>query len=111
MLLTPVSWPGEFHGLSGPWDHRVRHDRATFTPWDNLLGVIKILVLFSSDGLGRVNGGPVCGVHWSGRSWGQVDFSRKLIQGGQRNGIKKTVLLRKTKVEARKVVVSDRCNR
>ena len=57
------------------------------------------------------NGGPVCGVHWSGRSWGQVDFSRKLIQGGQRNGIKKTVLLRKTKVEARKVVVSDRCNR
>ena len=22
MLLTPVSWPGEFQGLSGPWGHK-----------------------------------------------------------------------------------------
>ena len=21
-LLTPVFWPGEFHGLYSPWDHK-----------------------------------------------------------------------------------------
>ena len=31
-LPTPVFWPGEFHGLYGPWgSQRVRHNRATFT--------------------------------------------------------------------------------
>ena len=25
-LLTPVFWPGEFHGLYSPWGHRVGHD-------------------------------------------------------------------------------------
>ena len=30
-LLTPVFWPGEFHGLYSPWGHRVRHDLVTFT--------------------------------------------------------------------------------
>ena len=31
-LPTPVSWPGEFHGLYSPWgSQRVRHDRVTFT--------------------------------------------------------------------------------
>ena len=25
-LPTPVFWPGEFHGLSSLWDHRVGHD-------------------------------------------------------------------------------------
>ena len=35
-LPTPVFWPGEFHGLYGPWDHRVGHNWATFIftlPW------------------------------------------------------------------------------
>ena len=70
-----------------------------------------MLVVLSSDGLGRVNGGPVCRVHWSRRSWGQVDFLWMLVQGGQRNHIKRAVLLKETKVEARKVVVSDRFSR
>ena len=26
-----VFWPGEFHGLCSPWNHRVRHDWMTFT--------------------------------------------------------------------------------
>ena len=30
-LPTPVSWPGEVHGLYSPWGHRVGHDWATFT--------------------------------------------------------------------------------
>ena len=30
-LPTPGFWPGEFHGLCGPWGCRVRHDWATFT--------------------------------------------------------------------------------
>ena len=31
-LLTPVFWPGEFHGLYSPWgSQRVGHNRATFT--------------------------------------------------------------------------------
>ena len=29
-LPTPIFWPGEFHGLYGPWGHRVRHDWETF---------------------------------------------------------------------------------
>ena len=31
MLPTPVFWPSKFHGLYGPWVHRVRHNWATFT--------------------------------------------------------------------------------
>ena len=31
-LPTPVFWPGEFHGLYGPWgSQRVGHDWVTFT--------------------------------------------------------------------------------
>ena len=30
-LPTHVFWPGEFHGLYGPWGGRVRHNWATFT--------------------------------------------------------------------------------
>ena len=29
-LPTPVFLPGEFHGLYGPWGHRVRHNWETF---------------------------------------------------------------------------------
>ena len=30
-LPTPVFWPGEFHGLYSPWNHRVRYNWLTFT--------------------------------------------------------------------------------
>ena len=30
-LPTPVSWPGEFHGLYSSWGRRVGHDSETFT--------------------------------------------------------------------------------
>ena len=30
-LPTPVSWPGEFHGLYSPWGRRAGHDWVTFT--------------------------------------------------------------------------------
>ena len=30
-LPTPVSWPGEFHGLCSPWGHKESGMTATFT--------------------------------------------------------------------------------
>ena len=39
-LLTPVFWPGEFHGLYSPWDYK--ESDATFTFILNLLFLIKI---------------------------------------------------------------------
>ena len=48
-LLTPVFWPGEFHGLYSPWGHRVRHNWVTSTfTFSSKPSLAKVIVWFHS---------------------------------------------------------------
>ena len=47
-LPTPEFWPGEFHGLYSPWDHRVGVNSSSILWVDQLKNLIAILSIMKS---------------------------------------------------------------